>query len=56
MGPVCNICRGVVGLMALAVGIHQSRTHIVAVLDGHMELVLAATLTLLIATHNLCEL
>lgn len=56
MGLVYNICRGFVGLMGLAVGIHQNRIRIVAVLDGHTEVVLAATSTLLIATHNLCEL
>lgn len=50
-----NICQGVVGLMGLGAGIHQSRTHIVAVLDGHTEVVLVVTLTPPIATHNLCE-
>lgn len=50
----CNICQRVVGLMGLGAGIHQSRTHIVAVLDGHTEVVLAVTLMPPIATHNLC--
>lgn len=52
MGLACNICRGGVGLKGLGVGIHQNRTHIVVVLDGHTEAVLAVTLMLPIATHN----